>query len=223
MDQRAIILEAGKYTSRVEFSKGSPKAYEAARKRPGFFKEICSHMGRGVTHKVEFSEEQLAKIALNFSSRSEFKKYKFTAYERCKELNIFEKVCSHMKHRNTSSLPEKELFKIIKKNYECVKNVKWKFKNVIKDKPYIKGFEIDIYIPSIGKGIEFDGTYWHSFDKMRADKRKKNWPDADIKNYHDIKDEYFLSQGIKILHIKEEDWIKNKDLQIQKCLEFLKT
>ena len=41
---------------------------------------------------------------------------------------------------------------------------------------------------------------------MRNDKGKKLWSDEDIRNYHEIKDAWFATKGIKILHIKEEEW-----------------
>ncbi len=91
----------------------------------------------------------------------------------------------------------------------------------IKDKPYIKGFDIDIYIPELRKGIEFDGTYYHSFEYMRKSKNKILWTDEDIRNYHKIKDDWFYSKGIQIIHIKEEDWIKDKEKCIERCLTFL--
>jgi hypothetical protein len=90
----------------------------------------------------------------------------------------------------------------------------------IKDKPYIKGFEIDIFIKDMKLGIEFDGDYWHSFDGLS--KSRKNWPENDIRNYHQIKDDYFLSKGIRLLHIKESDWYANKDIQIERCFRFLR-
>src|SRR5208283_2181350 len=80
----------------------------------------------------------------------------------------------------------------------------------IKGKPYMKGFQIDIFIPELNLGIEFDGKRWHSFEQMRKDKRKAKWSDDDIRNYHEIKDAWFATKGITILHIKEEDWLKDK-------------
>jgi uncharacterized protein (DUF488 family) len=56
---------------------------------------------------------------------------------------------------------------------------------------------------------------------MRKNKSKKFWSDDDIRNYHEIKDDWFASKGIKILHIKEEDWIADKEICIQRCLKFL--
>jgi hypothetical protein len=68
-------------------------------------------------------------------------------------------------------------------------------------------------------GIEFDGTYWHSFETMK--KSKIDWPTEDVKNYHEIKDLWFSSKDIFILHVKEGDWNRNKEACVEKCLKFL--
>lgn len=68
-------------------------------------------------------------------------------------------------------------------------------------------------------GIEFDGKYWHSAKGLK--RSRKHWPEEDIINYHEIKDNYFLSQGIQILHIKEEDWHINRSLCISQIEQFL--
>lgn len=120
------------------------------------------------------------------------------------------------------SLPEKELLKAIKEIYTNAKTLRAR-KIKIDGKPLITGFDIDIFIPEINRGIEFDGTRFHSFEFMRKDSQKALWSDDDVRNYHDIKDTYFASIGIQVLHIKEADWDIDKKSCIDKCLEFLKT
>lgn len=120
---------------------------------------------------------------------------------------------------NCESEAEKELFEKMKSYFPTAK--KHRSKVHIKNKSFIKRFEIDIFITELSKGIEFDGKYYHSFERMRKDKSKRLWSDDDIHNYHKIKDDWFASKGIRILHIKEEDWIKNKQACIDKCLAFL--
>lgn len=116
---------------------------------------------------------------------------------------------------------EIDLFLTIKEVFPSA--VKYKTRKVsIQSKPHIKGFEIDIFIPELKKGIEFDGKYWHSFNKMRQDKRKENWPDSDILNYNLIKDNYFLSKDIELLHISEFDWCSDKQQSLQRALNFLR-
>lgn len=68
-------------------------------------------------------------------------------------------------------------------------------------------FELDIYIPSLNVGIEYDGDYWHSLpDMIERDKKK------DIRCQKD---------NIKLIRIKESDWQANSDLVKQQLLEQL--
>jgi hypothetical protein len=62
---------------------------------------------------------------------------------------------------------------------------------------YRDGLEIDIYLPDLNLGFEFNGLYWHSSDKKS-------------KNYHIDKTQHFNNKGIRIIHIWEDDW-KNKE------------
>ena len=94
-------------------------------------------------------------------------------------------------------------------------------KITIEGKPYMYGFDIDIFVPELMLGIEYDGGRSHSFEYMREDIYKAKWSDYDIRNYHEIKDAWFLTKGIKIIHIKEVDWKKDSDKCVKKCLEFL--
>jgi hypothetical protein len=53
--------------------------------------------------------------------------------------------------------------------------------------------EIDIYLPDIKLGIEFNGIFWHS-DKYKS------------KKYHLNKTNMAEDKGIKLIHIWEDDW-----------------
>lgn len=87
------------------------------------------------------------------------------------------------------SLKELELFNLIKKIYQG---------DVISGYREL-GFEIDIYIPDIKLGIEFNGLYWHS------DKFKK-------KNYHKNKTITCIENGIELIHIWEDEWVNKMDI-----------
>lgn len=68
---------------------------------------------------------------------------------------------------------------------------------------YRDGLEIDIYLPDLKLGFEFNGLYWHS-DKYRD------------KSYHLEKTKYFNERGIRIIHIWEDDWcFKNEIIKSQ--------
>ena len=89
---------------------------------------------------------------------------------------------------DSQSIKEKELFNFIK--------------SVYKDKiiqSYRDRLEIDIYLPKIKLGFEFNGLYWHS-EKFKD------------KKYHINKTNYYKEKGIKIIHIWEDDWSFKKEI-----------
>ena len=88
------------------------------------------------------------------------------------------------------SIMEKDLFSYISSIYDG---------KIISS--YRDSFEIDIYLPDLSIGIEFNGLYWHS----NAHKDK---------NYHINKTKYFEEKGIRIIHIWEDSWV-NKRLIIE--------
>ncbi len=59
--------------------------------------------------------------------------------------------------------------------------------------------ELDIYIPSMKLGIEYNGCYWH------GEKHKG-------KTYHKDKLNYFISYGIRIIQVWENDWNDNNQV-----------
>ena len=80
------------------------------------------------------------------------------------------------------SIKEKEVYRFIFENYKgkIVEN-------------YRDGYEIDIFLPDINIGFEFNGLYWHSDTFIEKDK-------------HINKLNYFKEKGIKIIYIWEDDW-----------------
>lgn len=110
-------------------------------------------------------------------------------------VNIPKKLYSNRKRTNSelclicnplsSNISGKEikLFKYIKKNYdgEVCRNYR------------IGGKELDIYIPDLKLGIEFNGLYWHSDYFLEKD-------------YHVNKTKYFNELGVRVIHIFEDDF-----------------
>lgn len=88
----------------------------------------------------------------------------------------------------TSSFKEIELYDFIKFVYNG---------KILKS--YRDGLEIDIYLPDLNLGFEFNGLYWHS--ELFKDK-----------NYHLNKTNHFKEKEIKIIHIWEDDWDFKKDI-----------
>ncbi len=99
--------EALKYEFRNEFKKGSPKAYDRARKLK-LLNEICSHMK---CQRESWTFENIQSIALKYQRRIDFQNGNSKAYEAAKHRGILDKVCSHMVSERTSwndTLAEKE-------------------------------------------------------------------------------------------------------------------
>jgi very-short-patch-repair endonuclease len=208
-----IQKEALKYKSRSRFQLNAIGAYTRAR-ITGVLDRVCSHMSFSRHYR---SNEQLSEIAKLYSARGDFQKEEYGAYQAALKRDILDKICSHMKKSASTSCMEKELFDTIKSLYPKTQKLR-DMKVRIKGKSHVQGFEIDIYIPELRKGVEFDGTYWHSDAGLK--RSRSHWPQEDIDNYDKLKNFWFSSKGIKILHIKERDWLKNKEKCIKKCLDF---
>ena len=56
------------------------------------------------------------------------------------------------------------------------------------------GYELDIYLPDLAVGIEYNGLYWHS-ERFKG------------RGYHLAKTEHFRNRGIRVYHVWEDDWI----------------
>lgn len=93
---------------------------------------------------------------------------------------------------------EKELLSYIRSIYdgEVLENVT----NVIAAS-HNRWYELDIYLPELHIGFDFDGTYWHSTEYKD-------------KYYHQRKTIACYTNGIQLIHIYEYDWDNNKS-QIQ--------
>lgn len=64
----------------------------------------------------------------------------------------------------------------------------------------LKGKEIDIFIPSLKLGIEYNGLFWHSEDSGKDN------------NYHINKLIECNKQGIRLIQIFEDEWINHREI-----------
>lgn len=219
--------EALKYSTKKEFREKSNGAYQTIKKR-GLLNKLCSHMPKrssvGEKHYAyKWTIEKLQAEALKYDNRSDFQENSRKAYNIAHNRKLLDQICSHMKVSSNASKPELQLFDIIKHIFPKAQKLKITCKrnqSLIEGKPHIHGFDLDIYIPELRKGIEFNGKYWHSVDGLK--RSREHWPEEDLINYHQIKSEYFgHNHDIEILHIDGEDWKNNKQNCVNRCLEFL--
>ena len=76
------------------------------------------------------------------------------------------------------------------------------------DRNALKHYELDIYVPSLAKAIEYDGTYWHSLPNSIARDRRK--------------DARCVKKGVQLLRITEAEYEGNKPFALRKSEEFLR-
>jgi hypothetical protein len=92
---------------------------------------------------------------------------------------------------NRFNIKETTIFNFIKENSE--------YDIIQSDRSILNGKEIDIYIPELKLGFEFNGLYWHSEIYKE-------------KNYHIDKTKLCNDQGISLFHIWEDDWLYKQDI-----------
>lgn len=99
--------------------------------------------------------------------------------------------------------------------YEIIDRLKNNFgiNNIIHGyKPsFLFGKEIDIFLPDYNFGIEFNGLFWHS--ELGGGKHKQ---------YHFNKSKLCFENGIKLIHIFEDDFISKKELIFSRIKFILK-
>jgi hypothetical protein len=105
------------------------------------------------------------------------------------------KGCSKSKQ---TSKGEKELFNFISQFYKCEEN----------NRKILGGKELDIYVPSIKVGVEYNGLYWHSNDRLKLS--------------HFDKLNLAASKDIHLIFIYENDWVDKKEVVKRKLKDNLK-
>ncbi|MBQ3946307.1 MAG: zinc-ribbon domain-containing protein [Alphaproteobacteria bacterium] len=73
--------------------------------------------------------------------------------------------CPKCRFRRLTSFPEQAIYYYVKQLYPDTIN---RYKEIFEN-----GMELDIYVPSIRVGIEFDGAAWHNTEEMHQKERKK--------------------------------------------------
>lgn len=114
------------------------------------------------------------------------------------------------------SAKEEDLLKEIRKKFPSA-DCKWF--GMAKKGDIAKRFQLDIYIPELSAGVEFQGDYWHTTEMLR--RGRKSWPIEMVKDYHNIKKNFFTNIGIEYIEVFEHEWDSDPDMCVNKVLKFL--
>lgn len=82
---------------------------------------------------------------------------------------------------------------------------------VSNDRTVLDGKELDVFIPSKKVAIEFNGHYWHSFQKLS----EKMLP-ADARKYHYLKSFWCEKAGVRLIHIWDYEWADPRKQKVLK-------
>jgi len=81
--------------------------------------------------------------------------------------------------------------------------------SIIKNPVTGRMLELDFYFPDLKIAIEFDGLYWHSNEHQLND------------TYHLMKTELCEQQGIRLIHIFEDEWVLKKNIVLSRLSNLL--
>lgn len=112
---------------------------------------------------------------------------------------------------------EKELLEYIRKIYkgEIIEN----------DRVRLDGLEIDVYLPELKLGFEFQGDLWHAnplfYDENFVHPvNGKTYSEIHEKDEHKMKVAH--ERGITLIYVWENDWTENKRMTKKKILDMIK-
>lgn len=91
-DEKTLIEEALKYSSKSEFNNKRSHAVKSAKKL-GIYESICSHMK---TNYRKWSDEELVQEALKYTTRTDFQVNSNSAYIIAGTRGLLDQICEHM-------------------------------------------------------------------------------------------------------------------------------
>jgi hypothetical protein len=209
------LAKASLYSSRSEWKRSDSRSFRAAEDN-SWIDECARHMKRLHAPKGYWTLERCKAEARKYTSSSEWDENHAASYQAATSSKWLTECCAHMTSLGSSSAGEQSLIKTIQQHFPKA------HKALIGKRSkgeYGKMFELDIYVPEKRKGVEFNGTYWHSENGLRRGRPK--WPSKMIKNYHKLKREFFRQRKIDYIEVTDAEWNADKESVIRKILDFL--
>jgi AraC-like DNA-binding protein len=156
------------------------------------------HMGSDTIQKINDKEWLIYQHNILKKSASEIaKELSITDHTVWKRFDEFEIKLT----RFPVSTSEKEIIDFI--NTLTKTTIQTNTRNIISPK------ELDIYLPEYNTAIEFDGIFWHSYDKQET---------TDQRLYHLDKTQRCKEKNITLFHIFENEWLDPNKQDIWKSI-----
>ncbi|MBQ6783112.1 MAG: zinc-ribbon domain-containing protein [Acholeplasmatales bacterium] len=125
--------------------------------------------------------------------------------------------CPICSARRNTSFPEQALFFYIKKMYPDAIS---RYKDIFEH-----GMELDVYIPSIKTGVEYDGYNWHKSNEQHIRERKKyeicSANGISLYRIKDIKSDLWEDVANKIFWVSNTKNKNNLEFVIQEVLDWI--
>ena len=217
--KKAILIHGNKYDyALVDYINKDSKVKINCFKH-GIFEQNANNHLRGsncpvCTNRCEITTEDFIEKAIKIHGNKynydkvEYKKATSKVRIKCAKHGIFlQQPNNHLTGHNCPkcdkkiSKPELEVQNFIRKLGITISTNK---------RNLISPLELDIFIPSLNKAIEFNGLYYH-YSKRYF-----------VPGKHSNKSNLCREKGIKLLHIREDLWKKDKEKMKQVIIKFLK-
>jgi very-short-patch-repair endonuclease len=188
--QKAINTNLKKYGVDNPLKCGKIKDKVMDSKKRKHYDFLKSKLEKDGLYTLEFQQEE-------YKGYKYENKYKF----RCNTCNhsfesdvyLLDNIRCQVCNPITKYEGENELYNFLKEI--CNSEIAWR------DRKVLNGYELDFYIPQKKIAIEYNGLYWHS-----EFKGKRN------KTYHLNKLNKCLTNGVRLIHIYENEWIYKKNI-----------
>ena len=214
--KRAKEIHGDRYDySKVEYKNNLGKVCIICPEHGEFWQTASEHIRnhgcpkcalKTISEKTSLTTDEFIKRAkITHGNKYDYSKVKYTNYYDNVEIicpihgEFWQNPYSHYacgcgcpKCSNQQSKGEEEIVEFLKENT--------KYTIQERDKNIISPYELDIYIPEKKLAIEYNGLIWHS-EKFGKDK-----------TYHLKKTELCEKQGIRLIHIFEDEWLYKKSI-----------
>jgi hypothetical protein len=205
----STLKKAKQFSSRSEWARKSSGSYKFAKKN-NLVTTICEQAWGTIPKKANgyWNLDRVLSEASKYQNRQQWIQCGNGSYNAAVKKGWLELATNHMKR--SDSARELQILKIVQDLYPSAHRKRFGKKGTN------NYFEIDIFIPELNKGIEFNGTYWHG-EGFRPRKFYKT-PDE----YHTAKRQALSILNIDYIEVWEHDWKADEDRCRGAILSFLK-